>query len=319
VRIGIIGAGAIGSCVGGFMAKAGHEVHLLGRSTHMEAIRARGLRIAGIWGDHAVGALHCHTTPDTLEGVTFDLLLVTVKSYATREAAAVAAHLAGPDTLVCAYQNGLGNADLLAETLGPERVLAARAIYGVRITEPGAIEVTVIAQPTALGVFDAERALKGTDARVRAIAGAMDAAGLPTIAVDDIAPVIWAKVAYNCALNPMSALLDVPYGRLAEIDDTRRLMDSVIGELYAVAGAMGIALEPADAAAYREHFYTRLVPPTAAHYASMREDLLHRRRTEIDALNGAIVRYGEWHGVPCPVNHMLAELIRAKEHALGVA
>jgi 2-dehydropantoate 2-reductase len=319
VRVGIIGAGAIGSCVGGFMARAGHEIHLLGRPAHMDSIRARGLRIAGIWGDHVVNALQCHTTLDTLEGVTFDLLLVTVKSYATRDAAVLAARLAGPDTLVCAYQNGLGNADQLAETLGPERVVAARAIYGVRITEPGAIEVTVIAQPTALGVFDASRALAGTDARVRAIAEAMDTAGLPTIAADNIARVIWAKVAYNCALNPMSALLDVPYGRLAEMGDTRRLMNCVIDELYAVAEAMGIVLEPPDAAAYREHFYQRLVPPTAAHYASMREDLLHRRRTEIDALNGAIVRYGEKYGVPCPVNRMLAELIRAKEHALGVA
>ncbi|MBI1318576.1 MAG: 2-dehydropantoate 2-reductase [Candidatus Hydrogenedens sp.] len=317
MRIGIIGAGAIGSCVGGFMTQAGHEVHLLGRPAHLHAIQSQGLHIAGIWGDHRVTALHCHSDAGTMPHGELDLVLITVKSYATREAAAIAAQLAGPGTLVCSYQNGLGNADVLAEDIDPARVVAARAIYGVRVTEPGAIEVTVIAQPTALGSHRPDIAGPDTIARVEAIAAAMNDAGLPTVAVDDIAPVLWAKVTYNCALNPMSALLDVPYGRLPEIPETRGVMDQVIDEIYAVAAAMQIRLQPTSADEYRALFYERLVPPTAAHYASMREDLLHGRRTEIDALNGAIDDYGKQHGVDCPVNRMLANLVRAREAVLG--
>ena len=203
----------------------------------------------------------------------------------------------------------LGNAEIIAEAVGWERTVGARAIFGARIPAPGAVEVTVIASPTALGVYtDAAPA-----ARVRAIAAAMDAAGVPTVYSENIRAVQWAKVMYNCALNPLSALLDVPYGRLAEFSASKRMMDLVVEEVYAVAAARGIALEPDTAAAYLELFYGKMLPPTATHYASMREDLLQHRRTEIDALNGAVVRFGEACGVPCPVNATLSALIRERE------
>lgn len=309
MRILVMGAGALGSVAGGFMAKAGHTVTLVGRAPHMDAVAAEGLRISGIWGDHRVTAIRTVTTVSAIEVPAFDLVLVCVKSYDTASAAAEALPCVGPDTLVCAYQNGLGNAETLAEAVGWPRTIGARAIYGARLLAPGQVDVTVIAQPTALGAYDG-----ATDtARVRAMARAMDDAGLPTVHTDRIGTVLWAKVAYNCALNPLSALLDVPYGALAEAAESRAVMDDALAELYAVAEARGVALEPDSVAAYRTLFYDKLVPPTARHYASMREDFLHHRRTEIDALNGAICRYGEELGIPCPTNQLLTRLVRAKE------
>jgi 2-dehydropantoate 2-reductase len=193
--------------------------------------------------------------------------------------------------------------------------VGARAIYGTRITEAGAAVVTVIANPTALGVYQGSKA----GDRVRDIAAAMDEAGLPTVYTDQINTVLWAKVAYNCALNPLSAILDVPYGALAETESTRQIIAEVIEELYAVGGAMDVPLQPDTPAAYQRLFFEELLPPTAAHYASMREDFQRRRRTEIDALNGAIIRYGQAHGVPCPTNTMLTRLVRAREYALGIS
>jgi 2-dehydropantoate 2-reductase len=314
MRLLIMGAGAIGSVAGGLMAKAGHAVTLLGRERHMRAIAERGLHITGIWGEHQVSGLRALTSLDGPRPGDFDLILITVKSFDTQRAVAAVAPLVGEDTLVCAYQNGLGNAEIIADAVGWHRTVGARVIFGVVVHEPGRVEVTVIANPTALGVYTQD----APEGRVRAIVAAMDAAGLPTVYTDRIATVLWTKVAYNCALNPMSALLDVPYGALLDTEHTREMMRAIIAELYTVGNAMGVALEPATPEEYIDLLFNRLIPPTAAHYASMRADFLNRHRTEIDALNGAVCRYAAQLGIPCPVNTTLTRLVRAREHALGV-
>ena len=314
MRILVMGAGSMGSVVGGFMGKADHDVSLVGRETHMETIRKHGLRISGIWGEHSVCSLDTYTDVMQLAHHDFDLIIISVKSYDTTKAVEIVRPLVGDHTLVCSYQNGLGNAEIIAETVGWEHTLDVRAIYGVWIPEPGHAEVTVIANPTAIGSYhDAVH-----EERVKAIVAAMDEAGIPTVYSDKIATVLWAKVAYNCALNPLSALLDVPYGALLETEESRQTMRYIIMELYKVAEAMEVCLEPQNAEDYVKLLFEGLIPPTAAHYASMREDFRRRRRTEIDALNGAICRYGLQVGIPCPTNLLLTRLIRAREHALGI-
>ncbi len=314
MRILVMGAGAIGSVVGGLMAEAGHSVTLVGRARHLNAIHGDGLQIRGIWGDHNVGGLSLLTDASDYAGDPPDLILITVKCYDTAAAVDAVRAIAGPNTVVCAYQNGLGNAELVGAAFGWDRTLAARAIYGARLTAPGNAEVTVIANPTAIGAWTPA----GPAPRARAIAEAMDQAGLPTVFSDTIQTVLWSKVAYNCALNPLSALLDVPYGALAETEDTRAIMEDVVRELYAVGAALGVHLVPETPEEYLPLFYEKLLPPTAAHYASMREDFVRRRRTEIDALNGAIVRYGASLKIACPANRFLTRLVHAREHGYGV-
>lgn len=310
MRVLVMGAGALGSVVGGFMAKDGHEVTLVGRQPHMDAIRRDGLRITGIWGEHTIHLLKTCTDPAQLHPGDFDLVLIVVKTYDTRTAVEAVKHLVDDNTLVCSYQNGLGNAECIAEAVGWERCIEARAIFGAWVPQNGAVEVTVIANPTALGTYNPSPPTE----RVKEIVHAMDEAGVPTVYSETIATVLWAKVAYNCALNPMSALLDLPYGALAEMDHTRPIIEDVIHELYAVGNAMNIPLDPPTPEGYADHFFNVLIPPTAAHYASMREDFRRHRPTEIDALNGAIWRYGEEHGIPCPVNATLTCLVRGREN-----
>lgn len=314
MRLLIMGAGALGSAVGGFMADAGHQVTLVGRERHMGAIARNGLRITGIWGERLVRTLVPLTSAGDVIPGELDLILITVKSYDTATAVQAVAPLLTENTLVCSYQNGLGNAETIATIAGWERTVGARAIFGVRIVEPGWVEVTVIAQPTALGVYAAD----APEARVRAIAEAMDTAGLPTEFSTEISTLLWSKVAYNSALNPLSALLDVPYGRLLDTEDTRIVMRDVVHEVYRAAGATGVRLAPEDPDVYVRVLFEQLIPPTAAHYASMREDFVSRRRTEIDALNGAICRLGMEHGIPCPTNALLTRLVHAREHTFGV-
>lgn len=309
MRILVIGAGSMGSAVGGFMAKAGHQVTLVGREKHMHAIREDGLKITGIWGGHHVADIKARTNLDGLRPGQFDLIIIAVKSYDTAQAMESAKHLVDDRTLVLSYQNGLGNAETIAEAVGWARTVGARVIYGVRIPEPGVAEITVIAEPTALGVYSPETPKE----RVREIVEAMEEAGLPTEYTDSIATKLWQKVTYNCALNPLSALLDVPYGRLADSEPTVNIMRDIIFEVYAVGKAMQVPLDPAEPEDYLDRFLNVLIPPTAAHYASMREDVRHGRRTEIDALNGAIVRYGNQKKVPTPANELLTRLMAFNE------
>jgi len=317
MRLVIIGAGALGSSIGGFMARAGHDVALVGRDPHMRAIREQGLRIVGIWGDYHVRERLTALTPDhahQLSGIAWDAVFITVKSFDTPAALDLAARIADPESVIIHAQNGLGNVEQSAERFGRTRVLGARVIFGSRINEPGVVEITVIAAPTAVGA-----PWPDSPARLaRLWAETLDASGLPAEFTDCLQQLLWAKTAYNAALNPLSALLDVPYGQLPGIPEARQIMDAVIDEVYLAANVRGIALDPPDPAAYRTLFYEKLVPPTAAHYASMHADLHRGRPTEIEAINGAIARFAEAAGCSAPVNRLLTSIIHAREMALGI-
>ena len=305
----VAGAGAIGSVVGGLLAAAGWPVTLLGRRAHLDAVRARGLAIDGLFGTHRVQGLACATDPSALRG-PYAAVFLTVKAWDTaRVAAAVASHLA-PDGFLVSLQNGLGNVESAARVVGTGRVLGGRVIFGAELVEPGRVRVTVFADPVLVGSPDSADGAQRSAAA--AWATALAAAGIPAEPTDALAAELWGKVLYNAALNPLGALLGVPYGELAAHADTRAIMDTVIEEAFAVARAEGIRLRWADPIAYREAFYGRLVPVTADHRSSMLQDMERGRPTEIDAINGEVAARGARRGVPAPVNATLTRLIRTR-------
>ena len=310
LRVLVAGAGAVGSVVGGLLARAGHDVTLYGRRLHLEAIAAHGLAIEGLWGSHCVRELTVATESEGLVG-PFDAVLLTVKSYDTKEMLTVVGPLTAADGCVIALQNGLGNVEQVAAAVGPNRALGGRVIFGAVVPEAGRALVTVFADPIALG---AAVAGNGTaEALARDWATRFAAAAVPTEYTSDLQAHLWTKVFYNAALNPLGALLGKPYGALAADVDGRALMDGVIEECFAVAHARGVVPLASTAAAYRDLFYGRLVPTTAHHRSSMLQDLERGRRTEIDAINGCIWRYGREAGIPTPVNATMTQLIRFRE------
>ncbi len=315
MRILVFGAGAIGSVLGGLLAEAGHDVTLLGRAPHLDRIRQEGLTVSGLWGTHRIRTLRTATAPGGLQHPdAFDWVLVCVKAYQTAEAADALVPLLGPATLVCAFQNGLGNYEALTRRVPPARVALGRVIFGAEL-EPGQVRVTVCADDVLIGAPDAAF----PDDAVARLVDAMRASGIPTRRHPAILTALWGKVLYNCALNGLSTLLEVPYGRLPEQPHVRRLMEVVIEEAYRIAAAHRIVLEPADAAAYRALLFGRLIPATAAHQPSMLQNLRRGRPTEIDAMNGALVRLAEQAGVAAPANALITRLVHAKERFLGVA
>jgi 2-dehydropantoate 2-reductase len=314
-RVLVAGAGALGCVFGGFLARAGHPVTLLGRPALAEAVRARGLALTGLWGDHVVRDLAVATDPAEVTG-PFERVLITVKSWDTAGMARAVAPLLAPDGVAVSLQNGLGNLEAVAAHLGEERTGGARVIFGAEVTEHGRVAVTVYAEPVLVGSpwAAAHPALRS---RLEALVADLSATPIPTRWTGDLEAALWAKVLYNSALNPLGALLGVPYGALAESPHTRAVMDRVVAEAFAVAAGCGIKLPWAGPDDYLEHFYARLVPPTAGHRSSMLQDLEAGRPTEIGAINGQIVARGRALGVPTPVNAALAEMIRFRAAAVA--
>jgi 2-dehydropantoate 2-reductase len=305
----VAGAGALGSVFGGLLARMGWPVVLLGRAGHLGAVGTDGLRIEGLFGDHLVRGLEVVTDASALRG-PFGAVLLTVKSYDTAAMVeTVRPHLAASGHLVC-LQNGLGNLEQVGTILGASRVLGARVIFGAEITGAGRVRVTVNAAPVLVGSADS-----GDAARTAAAARWAEefaAAGIPSGFTDNLAGELWAKVFYNAALNPLGALLGVPYGYLPDDPDARAIMDRAIDEAFAVATASGVRLRWPAARDYRDVFYGELVPSTAAHRSSMLQDLERGRPTEIDAINGWVARRADAMGIAAPVNTMLTHMIRAR-------
>lgn len=306
----VAGAGAVGSVVGGLLARAGHAVTLLGRRPHLDAIESAGLRVDGLFGDHLVRGLACVDDARALRG-RWDAILLTVKAYDTARTAALVAPYLAPDGVLVSLQNGLGNLEAAARAVGAERVLGGRVIFGAELVAPGHARVTVIAEPVLVGAPDPRDARLA--AAARDVVAALAAAGVPTEPSERIVAALWEKVLYSAALNPLGALLGLTYGELAADAGARAVMDRIIDEAFAVARAEAVPLAWPTADAYRETFYGRLVPPTAAHRSSMLQDIGRGRPTEIDAINGAVAARGAARGVPAPANEALTHLLRARE------
>ncbi len=309
MKILIFGAGGIGSVLGGFLARMGHDVALLGRAAHLNEIRKKGLAITGIWGDYRVKAFDLYESAKDIltKNLSFDLIFLTVKSYDTKQAVEELAPLMKDNTTLISFQNGLGNIESILEKISAENFLPGRAIFGVE-TEPGLARITVQADELVVG------ALPGVTPKRNPVevAHLLSLAKVQTKAVPNILTHIWSKVIYNCALNALCSLHEMPYGKILEREDTRLAMERIVRECYAVGAAKRVALEPSTADRYLELLTGTLIPKTASHFPSMLQDLKKGRRTEIEALNGAIARSGRELGVPAPENQKVAEAIHKR-------
>lgn len=305
VKIAIMGAGAIGSVIGGMLGRKGHKVTLIGRKPHIDTIRKNGLHISGIWGDFTVHTLNAVTEPPHEYQ---DIIFLTVKSFDTVKAAKETMPMVGTNTVVVSIQNGLGNIETLVEIFGKEKIIGGMAIFGAILHEPGNVKVTVIASETLVGELDSS-----LTSRIKDIADILDSAGIPAKTSDNIMRDIWHKVLYNIALNPLSAIFGVSYGEIADNSHTRWLIKQMISEAFQVAKVSDQSLGINTSDEYLEILWNQKLPPTRDHKSSMLQDILHGKKTEIDYINGAIIKLGAKHGVETPYNSAIASMVKAKE------
>lgn len=299
MRICVVGCGAVGSLFAANLAQLDDvEVWAFDASQpHVDAINARGLRLSGA-GD-VVGRLRA--TTDASELPPCDFGIVATKAMHTEAAIASAAH-AFADGFVATVQNGLGNEEALA--LHVPRVIRGTTFPAGKLLEPGHVQWDVKGD-TTLGPFG-ETALEP----VRQLADTCTRGGMPARAVEDARGPQWRKVIFNASTNPIGALTGLAHGRVCERPDLRALVSRLVDEGKAVADAQGIVLD-----ADPEDLIDHAARPDVAydHKASMLQDVEARRQTEIDYLNGGVVRFGREHGVPTPLNEAIWALVKGVE------
>lgn len=303
-----MGAGSIGSVVGGFLTLSGHEVFFIDKGQHAEVLLSSGIHISGIWGEHRVENPTGATSIEEMlqRGFIPEWILLCVKSYDTRAALKDLSPVIPAQKGIISLQNGLGNIEAIEET-APGKGVGGRVIFGAKTLKPGKVEVTVCADDLLLGpIHEKPEGLED-------VVEAFSKSGIPCRFEHRILTFLWDKVLYNCCLNALATILKTDYGHLGSSGFTRGIIDAIIEEFYLVAKAKGVELISPDPEIYRKRLYEELIPPTAKHRSSMQEDIEAGRRTEIDALNGAVAAIGKEHGIPTPINSTLSRMIHFLE------
>jgi len=301
VRVTVVGCGAVGSLFAANLAQL-EDVEVWAfdlDGEHVAAINEHGLRLSG--AGEVVGELRATTNADDLPPSDFGIVATKCMHTAAAIEATAPAFATGA---VCSVQNGVGNEEAIAQRV--ERVIRGTTFPAGRVVEPGHVQWDVKGD-TTIGPFEPSPAPM---AEVERLAEACTRAGLPTEAVADARGPQWRKLIFNAATNPIGALTGLTHGRVCEDPGLRRLVSQLVDEGKAVAAAQGIELD-----ADPEELIDHAARPDVAydHKASMLQDVEARRPTEIDYLNGGIVRFGLEQGVPTPLNEAVTALIKGLE------
>lgn len=299
MKIAVVGAGAIGCYFGGLLARAGHDVLFVGRQSHVDAINDKGLLLDTKAFTQFVAA-RAATEASSVDGP--DLVLMCVKSADTEDAGRALLGRLTPDTTVLCLQNGVDNAERLAAILGRD-VLSAVVYVGTQMAGPGHVRH-----------YGRGELLIGASPRSEALASVLRAADIPTDISPDIAAALWTKLIINCAYNALSAVADISYGPMLATPATRDVMASTVGECVDVAKACGVRL-PADIMDR-----TLALAGSMPHQkSSTAQDLARGKPSEIDYLNGYVVRMGAKHGIPTPANQTLQVMVKLAEKSRAMA
>lgn len=294
LKVAVMGAGAVGCFYGGMLARAGHQVTLIGRPAHVQAVQAQGLRMDTRMFDERV-PMAASTEAGAVAGA--DVVLLCVKSSDTETAGEqMRPHLA-PGALVLCLQNGVDNAERLRAVLPGHEVAAAVVYVATEMAGPGHL------RHNGRGELVIEPA-----ARSEAAAQALTAAGVPTEISDNVRGALWAKLILNCAYNALSAVGRIVYGELVRRPGIPEVMRDVVAECLAVARADGVNVPGDVEAAVR-----RIAETMPGQYSSTAQDLMRGKPSEIDFLNGYVVRRGDALGVPVPANRVLWTVVRLAE------
>lgn len=303
MKICMLGSGALGSALGGVLTEGGNEVWLIDAwAGHVDAMNSRGLTLLDDGVDRTV-KVRARTSPDSIGPV--DLIVVLVKSYHTREAIETARAIVGPGTVVMSLQNGLGHEEILADAVGKGRVLAGKTYAGGVLLGPGHVIAGTRGKQTYIGELDGvitERATRIAETFIRA--------GLPTTVSANIMGTMWDKLLVNVATGALSGITRLPYGGLYSVPEVKECALAAVAEGVSVAKALGVKLtseKPEDAWALAAEGLP------AEFKASMLQSIEKGAPTEVDFINGSVVRWGQRCNVPTPINKAFVACVKGIE------
>ena len=300
LKICVVGCGAVGSIFAAHLARLDDvEVHAYDVAReHVEAINRNGLRLTG--AADFTARLHATTNPAEIPICRFGI--VATKSIHTRTAIQQAARVFDDSSAVCSVQNGVGNEEILAEHV--RFVIRGTTFPAGRVVEPGHVSYD-IAGDTWIGPFEPTRTPMD---KVTELAALLTRAGMNTIPLEDARGAQWTKLIFNAGTNPVGALTGLDHGAATFFPPTGELFEALIDEGLAVARALGIELHNDPKA-----LVLKAANAPGKHKASMLQDVLAHRPTEVDFMNGAIVEWGEKLGVPTPLNRAVWALVKGLE------
>jgi 2-dehydropantoate 2-reductase len=302
MKIAIVGAGAMGSLFGALLAEGGHEVWLFDIwQDHINAVKQNGLTVER---EGKTRKVRLNAASDRRQIGESELVLIFVKSTQTQSAAESAALLAGSNGRVMTLQNGMGNAEIIAEHTPPNRILAGTTAHGATMLKAGSIRHAG-AGPTTIGMWaDGEKEFQ----IARQIADQFTQVGIESAAVEVVRSVIWDKLLVNVGINAITALTGIKNGQILDLEVTRELSRAAVEEAASVASAQGIEIRKDPVA----HVF-QVAAATAVNRSSMGQDVDRRRQSEIKAINGFVVREAESMGIAAPVNRTLTALVETME------
>ena len=299
--IAVVGAGAVGCYFGGMLARSGARVTLIGRAVHMEPIAREGLRIDGVRINQRIPIAATSSLEEGLREP--DVILFCVKTVSTETAAREIAPFLRPNATILSFQNGVDNVDRIHAAAG-RRAIPAAVYVAAEMTAPGVVKHTGRGD-----LIIGHRPGWPRDIALPPLAALFESAEIPCRVSDSIQTDLWTKMVMNCAYNAISALTRAQYGRMTAFPAVRSLMDRAISETVAVARAEGV---PLSESAMTEAVY-RLAEKMSAATSSTSQDIARRRPTEIDSLNGYVVRRGAALGIATPVSETLVTLVKLLE------
>jgi 2-dehydropantoate 2-reductase len=310
MRVLVYGAGAVGLGIASCLLKSNCQVDIIARHNTISRLRRHGLTRTGIFGNYYADptTFDAYSSLNEIQTQLYDYILVCTKSFDSLEAAKdLDAHksLFNERTKIVLFQNGWGNAEAFSAFFSRGTIYNARVITGFERRNKNEVRITVHADSIHIG------SLFGSNtSHVADLADAIAKGGIPCETTSQIEKDLWAKMLYNCALNPLGAILDVPYGALAEDKFTRAIMDCIVAEVFSVMAAAGYKTHWQSAQDFLQVFYDKLVPDTAEHKSSTLQDIAAKKKTEIDALNGAVIKLAKKHEIKVPCNSVVYNIVK---------
>jgi len=306
MKICMLGSGALGSVIGGALIEAGFEVYLVRRSPELvQIMNSEGLKLREGGADRIVkvrAVTDCHGIGPV------DLVIVLVKAYDTREAMEHARPIIGDRTVVLSLQNGLGAEDIIAEYVRKEQILGGRTYVAGMPLGPGHMIAGIKGKLTVMGELDGS-----ITERVNRIAGAFNQAGMETLVSENIVGLMWDKLLINVATGALSGITRLSFGGLYQVKEIRDCAIEAVAEAMAVAKASGVKLETINP----EEAWLKAPAGLPGEFkASILQSLEKGARTEIDFINGSVVRWGEKCGIPTPVNKTLVAGVKGIEYRM---
>ena len=314
MKILVIGAGAVGIGLAASLMSQNADVSIYARGETAKAIKKNGIKRCGLFENYSFSSDEVKVFSDyrDIAKKSFDYVFITSKTTANDDISQKLNEfrdILKTDFKIIIFQNGFGNDNAYLRYYDKSEVFCARLITGFARHDRYISEVTVYTEPIQIG------SLQNQDPKdLKEIADMIASSGIGCELTDEVDKYLWAKMLYNCALNPLGTILDVNYGKLTENEYSKEIMDRIIDEIFDVINASEYETFWDNSEDYKKIFYNKLVPDTYEHISSTHQDVKRKIKTEIDSLNGSVIRLAETYGIDVSTNRIIYNLIKSIEN-----